>query len=122
MLLVDTSAWIRHFRESDPIVVEAIRSRSLCCHELIVAELALGSVPDRQALISDLCCFPQLGTNTRDELLKFIEREKLFSTGIGFVDASLLLSVTIHGDAQLLTYDKRLRAQAERLGCNFKSH
>lgn len=45
-----------------------------------------------------------------------VEWHKLFSTGIGFVDAHLLAGVKMTDNATLLTKDDRLHVQAERLG------
>jgi hypothetical protein len=50
------------------------------------------------------------------EVLLFIERERLFCLGCGFVDDMLLASVLMTPDAQLWTLDKRLDALAERFG------
>ena len=40
----------------------------------------------------------------------------LWGKGIGYVDTHLLASLRLAGDARLWTLDKRLHAQAERLG------
>ena len=49
------------------------------------------------------------------EVLRFIEDEKLFGAGIGYVDAHLLTSTRITPGVTLWTGDRRLRAAAERL-------
>ena len=48
--------------------------------------------------------------------MAMVEWEKLYGTGVGFVDAHLLAAVKIHGQTLILTKDQRLHAQAERLG------
>lgn len=48
-----------------------------------------------------------------------IEREKLFATGISFVDVHLLASTLLTQDCQLWSRDKRLAAAADRLGLGF---
>lgn len=50
-----------------------------------------------------------------DEVLRLIERERLFGLGLGYVDAHLLASVRLTPRTFLWTRDKRLSAVAERL-------
>ena len=45
-----------------------------------------------------------------------IEARELHGTGIGYVDAHLLAATFLDSDGKLWTRDKRLQAQAERLG------
>ena len=49
-------------------------------------------------------------------VLALIETEGLFGSGIGYVDAHLLASAKLSGDAELWTRDRRLTAAARRLG------
>jgi predicted nucleic acid-binding protein len=121
VILVDTSAWIDHFRTSDPVIVEAITTGRLATHDYVIAELALGSVPDRRALLSDLGSYPRLAAGSCGELLEFIESAGLASKGIGLVDASLLLSSVRADQACIWTRDKRLMAQAERFGVAYSA-
>lgn len=115
-VLADTSAWIAHFREPDSVIVDAIRSDRLWTHEFVIAELALGSIPKRAAFLADLRAFQRVGARTTDDLITFVEEKRLATTGIGFVDASLLIGLAAEKGVRLWTRDKRLAAQAERLG------
>jgi predicted nucleic acid-binding protein len=47
--------------------------------------------------------------------MDLVERERLYSTGIGFVDAHLLASTLLTPRARLWTRDRRLHEAAERL-------
>ena len=49
-------------------------------------------------------------------LLDLIERESFWSTGIGYTDAHILASALLTLGGKLWTRDKRLQAQAERVG------
>jgi hypothetical protein len=51
-----------------------------------------------------------------EDILYFIERHRLFSRGIGYVDMHLLASAALEGSVQLLTRDRRLHEAAEQLG------
>lgn len=53
---------------------------------------------------------------TPDETLLLIDSAALRGTGIGYVDAHLLASVRLLPGASLWTHDRRLAAQADRLG------
>ena len=49
-----------------------------------------------------------------------VERERLFSTGISYIDAHLLASALITPEARLWTRDRRLREAAERLDVSIR--
>jgi predicted nucleic acid-binding protein len=116
MLLADSSVWIDHFRSPEEQFKRALGDGHLIMHELVIAELALGSIPDRDKLIAALQLMPRLDGLTQPELLSFISRHELMSKGVGYVDAQLLGSIARMAGARLWTRDKRLHAQAERLG------
>jgi hypothetical protein len=49
------------------------------------------------------------------EVLRFVERNNIFGTGIGYVDVHLLVATTLSSDLRLWTHGKRLRTVAEKL-------
>jgi hypothetical protein len=57
---------------------------------------------------------------TPDETLAMIARERLYESGCGAVDVSLLASVLLTSDAQLWTLDKKLATLATQLGACFR--
>ena len=118
-LLADTSSWIAHHRQHDPVLAAAIAADDLWTHELVIAELSLGSIADRDEFLSDLRTFRRVPAFSTFDLIAFAERESLVSTGVGFVDASLLHGLSKLADVRLWTRDKRLAAQAERLGLGY---
>lgn len=59
---------------------------------------------------------PRSPLATNDEALYLIEQHHLYNRGIGWVDAHLLASTLLAGDAQLWTRDKRLDVCARELG------
>ena len=115
-VLADTSVWIDHFRSPDPQLIAGVAAGWIACHDFILAELALGSVPDRQRLLAALSALPTVQPVSTTALLAFIEQNDLPAKGIGFVDAHLLAAVSQSGSTRLWTRDKRLAQQAERLG------
>ena len=67
------------------------------------------------ALLQNL---PRTSILTLDEYLVFIEKNKLTSKGLGFVDIHLLGSSILTG-SKLFTYDKKLIGVAKSLSINF---
>ena len=120
MVLVDTSAWIDHLRKPDLAIESVIRAGELYTHDFVIAELALGSLPNRHQLLGDLRRFPRLAIEAVEEILAFVDAMALPATGIGFVDATLLSAAAKTQNVRIWTRDKRLAAQAERLGLNYE--
>jgi predicted nucleic acid-binding protein len=116
MILVDSSIWVDHFRLANPILDDLLSRKQVLSHPFVIGELALGSLKDRSAVISDLSELPRSQATDEEEVLSLIERFKIFARGIGYVDAHLLTSVRLTPEASLWTRDRRLRAVAEELG------
>ena len=85
-------------------------------HPFIIAELALGSLRERAKTLALLDLLPQVPTAQLSEVRLMIEARRLYSLGIGLIDAHLIASVFINSSTLLWTRDKRLRKAAERLG------
>lgn len=119
MILVDSSVWIDHLRAADPQLNLILLQGAVTQHRFVTAELALGTIANRELVISRLAALPQVDLAEEDDLLTFIESAALPGTGIGLVDAHLLYA-SHHHQHRLWTRDKRLRAQAEKLGCAYE--
>ena len=115
MVLLDTSVWVDHLRQSDRLVVQLLESGQAAVHSFVVGELACGNLGSRNQVIDLLLALPRIETATEDEVLYFIERRKLMGRGVGYVDAHLLAATAI-GGALLWTRDNRLRDVAGELG------
>jgi len=85
-------------------------------HPFIIAELALGSLPRRAETLALLDFLPQVKVAGLSEVRSMIEARRLFSLGIGLIDAHLIAAVFINSPTVLWTRDQRLRRAAERLG------
>lgn len=116
MIIPDTSIWIEHFRNAEPRLDPLLERQAIAVHPFVVAELALGDLKKRGLTLYMLGSLPAATVATNRELLSFIEQTELSATGLGFVDAHLLLSSRLTPEASLWTNDKRLLRQAERLG------
>lgn len=116
MILVDSSVWIDHLRAADPVLTARLEAAEICCHPFVVGELALGSLKARTQVLDLLQQLPASPQASSDEVLYLIDHHRLYSRGIGWVDAHLLASTLLAGDARLWTRDQRLDACAKELG------
>jgi predicted nucleic acid-binding protein len=119
LILADTSVWVDHLRRGDARLVELLESASVLMHPFIVGEIACGSLADRRTVLELLQDLPAAVVAEFDEVLSFVEHNRLWGKGIGYVDVHLLAAVALTKDATLWTRDKRLRSAAQALGCAF---
>jgi hypothetical protein len=113
-VLVDTSVWVRHFRESDLELSALLAQDRVWVHPFIIGEIACGTPPNRNQTIADLQDLQQVEQASLRETMQLIENKHLFGLGCGLTDLFLLASTLMTTDACLWTLDKRLSALAER--------
>jgi predicted nucleic acid-binding protein len=115
LILVDTSVWVDHLRFGDAQLASLLEASAVVTHPFIVGEIACGSLSNRRMVLDLIQQLPVAPVAEFDEVLAYIERQKLHSKGIGYVDVHLLASAAISG-TKLWTRDKRLYAAADKLG------
>lgn len=120
MIIVDTSVWIDHLRQSNPELEEALLGNSILLHAFVLGEIALGSISNRRDILEEMQQMPFANKAEEDEIIDLIEREHFFGSGIGYVDAHLIASTLLQTDCKLWTRDKRLEAIAHRLGIAYQ--
>jgi predicted nucleic acid-binding protein len=113
MVLVDTSIWVDHFQKNDEDLVGLLNDFKAVLHPFIIGELACGNLKNRNRIISLLYALPLAKEITNSEYMSFIEQNKLFGLGIGFVDVHLLASALI-SNVTLYTRDKSLYSIASK--------
>ena len=119
-VLVDTSVWVDHFRQSNGQLVTLITLDRALMHPMVLAEIACGTPPaPRERTLGDMALLRPAHEASMSELMAFIEREKLYGLGCGLVDLALLASACITPDAKLWTLDKRLAGLANRMGVEY---
>ena len=125
MILADTSIWIDYFRSGsrsgnlrsgNKELRRHLNQGQIVIHPAITAELALGSLKDRNHTLALLDLLPQIEVAQLSEVRRMIEARRLYNLGIGLIDAHLIASVFINPSTLLWTRDKRLRKAAEGLG------
>jgi predicted nucleic acid-binding protein len=116
LLLVDSNVWIGHIGSAVSGLEQALLAGDVLGHPFVTGEVAMGSLRDRALVIRLLRTLPQAEKAKDDEVLELVERERLFSLGLGWVDAHLLAATLLTPETRLWTRDRRLHAAAERLG------
>ncbi|WP_216175454.1 type II toxin-antitoxin system VapC family toxin [Polynucleobacter alcilacus] len=120
MVLVDTSVWVAHFRKSNSAFETLLANDQILCHPLVLLELACGSPPSpRTKTLGYLRKLQRATVATQDETLEFIEKHRLYESGCGAIDVSLLASTLLSENALLWTLDKALENLATQLGISY---
>ena len=119
MILADTSIWIDHLRSGDALLSDRLLQGRIAGHPLVVAEIALGSLRDRDGVLGLLDRLPPLPLAEPGEVRTMIEAQRLHGRGIGYVDASLIASCMLAPGTRLWTRDRRLDAAAAGFGIAF---
>lgn len=115
VILIDTSLLADHFRAADPLVARLLEEGRTLCHPFVIGELMMGSPRNRREIAELLNRLPQVQVALDGEVLDFVEEHGLFGTGLGYIDAHLLLSVQLTPGASIWTRDRRMAKAAERL-------
>lgn len=115
MILVDTSVWIDHLRNNNVTLVNLLNTGQVLIHPFVIGELALGNLRQRDAILDTLNNMQSVKIAKDEETIRFINQNKLYGLGIGYIDAHLLTSVRLTPGTLLWTKDKRLHAAANRL-------
>jgi predicted nucleic acid-binding protein len=114
-VLIDTSVWIDHFRNSNDVLVDLIGQDLALTHPMVIGEIACGTPPaPRAQTMGYMGLLQPCKQASLREVMAFIEREKLYGLGCGLVDMTLLASTLITPGAELWTLDKRLADLAGR--------
>lgn len=116
MILPDTSIWIEHFRAGIDRVGRLAAQADTLMHPYVLTELSLGSLPDRAMTLRFLRRLLPPVLADEAEIAALIERQKLYSTGLGFVDVHLLASARLTEGCLLWSRDRRLAKAAAELG------
>ncbi len=120
-VIVDTSVWVDHFRQTNRALVDLMLQDSVLVHPMVIVEIACGTPPaPRSQSLENLALLQLCKQATLQEVLALVERERLYGLGCGLVDMCLLASTLITPAAALWTLDKRLAGLAQRFGVAHK--
>jgi predicted nucleic acid-binding protein len=116
VILVDTSVWIDHLHRPDEHLIGLLDRSAVVQHPLIIGELALGTLRDRELFLDLLQNLPSVAAASHAEVMYLVDRERLHGRGLSLVDAHLLASALLDPGTAIWTRDKRLLAAAHTLG------
>src|SRR5579863_561315 len=114
MILVDTSVWVDHLRQSDPQLSKALLDGQVLMHPFVLGEIACGNLRSRSDVLGDLERLPSAIAADHHEVLGFLDQHRLYGAGIAWIDAHLLASARLSA-SRLWTLDARLRKAATKL-------
>lgn len=116
MILVDSAVWIDHLHRTDPRLVDLLGLDQAGCHPLVIQELALGSIRQRDLVLDLLTNLHQFPVVSHHEIVHSIRRQRLWGRGLSAVDVHLMAAVTVEPGAQLWTRDERLTTACAQTG------
>ena len=117
-VLVDSCVWVRHFRQRNPLLVDLLVDGEVCCHPIVVGELSMGTLKDRQQTLFDLAKLNRPPIATFAETRQMVESRRLWGRGLQWNDARILASAIL-GQLPLWTFDIRLGGIAQELGVGY---
>jgi len=116
VILPDTAIWIDHIHRKDEQLSALLRVDQVLIHPFVMGEIALGSMERYEPILDGLQTLRSAPIVADDDVRYMIRQHKIMGSGIGYVDAHILASVTIVDGAFLWTRDKGLNAVALRMG------
>lgn len=116
MILADTSIWVDHLRNRNAEMESRLNAGQIVMHPFIVAEIALGSLRNRQQRLADMEALLEVDVAQLHEVRHMIEVQSLYSRGIGHTDACLIASCLLTPGTQLWTRDTAMEGVARSLG------
>ena len=114
-VLVDTCVWVRHFRTRNVFLMALLEDGEVLSHPLVVGELSMGSLKDRDQALWSLARLGRPPLATEAETNRMVEARRLWGRGIQWNDAQLLASAVI-GGVKLWTWDAKLAEIAGEMG------
>jgi hypothetical protein len=118
-VVVDTCIWVKHFRVRNSMLESLLENGEVLSHPLVVGELSMGCLKDRQQTLWSLSRLGRPPLATEAETMQMVEARRLWGRGIQWNDAQILASVVI-GGVKLWTGDLRLADIATEMGVAWK--
>jgi predicted nucleic acid-binding protein len=119
MILVDTSVWVLYLREGNAQLENLLNKGQVMSHRFITGEIACGNIKNIKEIPTLLQRLPLVTQAKHEEVMEFIETNKLMGRGLGYIDMHLSASAKLTG-IPLWTFDKRLDETNKKLGISFK--
>ncbi|MGJ8723562.1 MAG: type II toxin-antitoxin system VapC family toxin [Roseibacillus sp.] len=118
-VLVDTSVWVRFFRDGNPLLEALLEDGEVMSHPIVIGELSMANLPQRKRFLSDLLQLARPKLVSWTEVYQMVENRQLSGRGIQWNDACLLASAIL-SERPLWTLDKRLADIATEAGVGWQ--
>ncbi|HEY4089152.1 MAG TPA: PIN domain-containing protein [Bryobacteraceae bacterium] len=110
MVVVDSSVWIRYFKNQSPWADELDRLlilNDVAAHEFVYGELLIGNPGGRLKALEAYWGFTTAPVVPHKEVIAFVELHRLSGRGVGWIDVHLLASALV-GRLTLWSADQNL--------------
>jgi len=101
--------------------MEQLEATQVWTHPLVIGELACGNLGRRSEVLGLLIALPRAPLVSHDEVMEFLERQRLQGKGLGWMDMNLLASARV-ARIPFWTQDKRLAAVTSGLNLSPAAH
>ncbi|MGJ8656074.1 MAG: type II toxin-antitoxin system VapC family toxin [Akkermansiaceae bacterium] len=118
-ILVDTDIWCNYFRYGNPHITQLIEHDLIATHPLIIGELAVGNLIDRDQTIQDLRAFHLIKPTTDEETHLLLKHHRLWEEGIQWNDLLILASAIASPGTLLWTQNRRLAKIAQQFSISY---
>ena len=115
MTLVDTSAWVDHFRSGNDALKRLLRDSEVVIHPFVLGELSLGEMRNRSEIMGLLANLPEVQVAEHREVMHLVGSRSLAGSGVSWIDVHLIASALLAG-AKLMTKNKALIRTGRGLG------
>jgi predicted nucleic acid-binding protein len=119
MVLADITIWVSHFRDKNPPHKYLLMEGLIVCHPFVIGDLACGNLRNRDEILSLLEALPATTKASHEEILRFIETNKLMGIDLDYADVHLLASALL-STALIWTKDKNLKEAADQLNIAYQ--
>jgi predicted nucleic acid-binding protein len=116
LILVDTNAWVDHFRRKDLRLVQFLVDQRVHTCDVVLGEIRLGSGIPRH-VVADLMALPRLPCPHPQETRALVDRKQssVAGSGIGWADAEVILTA-VRAGARIHSSDRAVRRVCRALG------
>jgi predicted nucleic acid-binding protein len=115
VIVVDTSIWVALLQGKPTPIDDVLGEGRITLHPFVLGELLLNGLPKRGAFSQEsLENYAQVPVASSAEVATFIQWARLAGTGVGYVDAHLLVATRLLTKGVIMTLDTDLHAQAQR--------
>ncbi|MCB1215590.1 MAG: VapC toxin family PIN domain ribonuclease [Deltaproteobacteria bacterium] len=102
-------------------IAKQLTELKICTHEFVIGEIVAGHLgPKRKTILESFRFLEKIPLAKTEEILLFVEKEKLYAKGLSWIDLHLLFSTLSH-QLNLWTFDQKLLKIARGFNIEFKT-